>query len=390
MNFSISKEKFAHLLYLTSSIVERRNTMPILANVRLVAEGNKLQVAATDLEVSLLGEAEATVTAGGQTSVDARVLYDIIRELPNETITVNLAKAQRLEIQCGKSRFKINGTSADEFPNLAGTTLHRPVVVEAAMFHDMFDKTAFAVSTDETRYNINGVLIESLHEGKNNLVRFVATDGHRLAFVDRKADGFVLPEPVIVPRKGIQELKKILEGSSGSAKVEVRDGFFTVQVNAPQKGEESKGSSGKGTASGSVTIGVRLVDGQFPDYRQVIPNEKKTTVTLTREDLLAAVRRVSLVTSDKNKAVRIKVADDTLMVSSSSPEYGEASDTVSVTKDGQDVEIGFSARYIIDLLNAMDESETMQIRLNGDLGPGVFVGSESEDFVCIVMPMRFE
>lgn len=377
MNFSITKEKFAHLLYLTNSIVERRNTMPILANVKLTAEGSSLSVAATDLEVSLIGEAEAQVRSGGQTTIDARVLYDIIRELPsNESITVNLAKGQRLEIQCGKSRFRINGTSADEFPSLSGTALHRPVTVEAAMFYDMFDKTAFAVSTDETRYNINGVLIETLQEGRNNLVRFVATDGHRLAFVDRAAEGFVLAEPVIVPRKGIQEIKKILEGNEGAAKVEVRDGFFTVQ-------------------SGTVTLGVRLVDGQFPDYRQVIPNERKTTLVVEREEMLAAVRRVSLVTTDKNKAVRVKVVDDTLQVSSSSPEYGEASDTVSAVKDGADVEIGFSARYIIDLLNIMDDSEKLQIRLNGDLGPGVFLGAGSEgiaaeDFVCVVMPMRFE
>ncbi len=376
MNFSITKEKFAHLLYLTNSIVERRNTMPILANVKLTAEGSSLSIAATDLEVSLVGETEAGVKSGGQTTVDARVLYDIVRELPNEVITVNLAKGQRLEIHCGKSRFRINGTSADEFPSLSGTTLHRPVTVEAAMFYDMFNKTAFAVSTDETRYNINGVLIESLAEGRNQLVRFVATDGHRLAFIDRQAEGFVLPEPVIVPRKGIQELKKILEGNEGSAKVEVRDGFFTVQ-------------------SGQVTLGIRLVDGQFPDYRQVIPSEKKTTISVGRQELLSAVRRVSLVTTDKNKAVRVKVGEDTLQISSSSPEYGEASDTLTVTKDGPDVEIGFSARYIIDLLNIMDESENLQIRLNGDLGPGVFVGVgpenvAAEDFVCVVMPMRFE
>jgi len=373
MNFSISKEKFSRLLYLTHSIVERRNTMPILANVKLNAEDGKVFISATDLEVSLMGEAEATVKTSGSTTVDAKVLYDIVKELPSDTVSLALGKNQRLEIQSGQSKFKINGTSSDEFPALAGTQLSRPVSIDATMFYEMFDKTAFSVSTDETRYNINGVLAETVpgDSAKTQSLRFVATDGHRLALIDRAAQGFSLAEAVIIPRKGLQEIKKVLEGNDGAAKVEVRDGFFSVQ-------------------SGNVTLGVRLVDGQFPDYRQVIPSESKTEVELGRAEFLAAVKRVSLVTTDKNKAVRFRVAENTLTVSSSSQEYGEATDTVAVQQNGEDVEIGFSARYVIDLLAAMSGSETITLRLNGDLGPGVFVGSGIENYSCIVMPMRFE
>ena len=369
MNFSIAKEKFSHLLYLTHSIVERRNTMPILANVKLTAENGKLSIAATDLEVSLLGEAEANVKTPGSTTVDAKVLYDIVREAPADTISLALGKGQRLEIQSGQSKFKINGTSADEFPSLSGTTITKPTSIDASMFYEMFDKTAFAVSTDETRYNINGVLVDTGAGSKQ--IRFVATDGHRLALIDRPSEGFSLSESVIIPRKGIQEIKKVLEGNEGAAKVEVTNGFFSVQ-------------------SGDVTLGVRLVDGQFPDYRQVIPSENKTEVSVNRVDFLAAVRRVSLVTTDKNKAVRFRVADSTVTISSSSPEYGEASDSLAVEMTGDDVEIGFSARYIMDLLNAMSDSENITVRLNGDLGPGMFQGSGTEGYTCIVMPMRFE
>ena len=373
MNFSISKEKFSQLLYLTHSIVERRNTMPILANVKLNAEDGKLSVAATDLEVSLIGEAEANVKTPGSTTVDAKVLYEIIRELPDDMVSINLAKGQRLEIQSGQSKFRINGTSADEFPSLAGVSMTKPISIDATMFYEMFDKTAFAVSTDETRYNINGVLVETIPGtgGAEPVLRFVATDGHRLAVIDRPVEGFALSESVIVPRKGIQEIRKVLEGNEGSAKVQVNEGFFTVQ-------------------SGSVTLGVRLVDGQFPDYRQVIPAEKKTEIGAQRVDFLAAVKRVSLVTTDKNKAVRFKVGGQEVAISSSSPEYGEASDTLGIEKQGEDVEIGFSARYIMDLLNAMSDSELITIKLNGDLGPGVFIGSGTEAYTCIVMPMRFE
>ncbi len=374
MNFSIEKENFSQLLYLTNSIVERKNTMPILANVRLNASDGKLSVSATDLEVSLVGEAEASVKDAGEITVDAKVLYDIVRELPAGSITVSVSANQRLDIESGQSRFKINGTSAEEFPAIAGVSLSNPISVDAAKFYEMFDKTSFAVSTDETRYNINGVYAETtegpLGAGKQCL-RFVATDGHRLAMIDRPAEGFSIDDSVIIPRKGIQELKKVLEGNDGSAKVAVNDGFFTVQ-------------------SGSVTIGVRLVDGQFPDYKQVIPLDTTTTVTVNRQNLLSAVKRVALVTTDKTKAVKCKLIDGNLVISSSSPEYGEASESVEVAQDGEDVTIGFSARYVLDLLSAMSGAEEVTIKLKGELGPGLFSGPQDELYKCIVMPMRFE
>ena len=374
MNFSIPKEKFAQILYLTTSIVEQRNTMPILANVKLTAEDGKLTVAATDLEVSLVGEAECSVKTPGSITVDAKKIYEIVKEFPNDLVTVSLAKGLRLDIQCGKNATKLNGTSAEEFPSVAGIALSKPVSVDAQMFYDMFDKTMFAVSTDETRYNINGVFVESVKQEKNGAartIRFVATDGHRLAMVDSPAEGFSVLEPVIVPRKGIQEIKKVLEGNDGAASVEVREGFFTVQ-------------------SGRVTLGVRLVDGQFPDYRQVIPKESKSIVTVDRLAFLGAVKRVSILTTDKTKAVRCRFEGNTLTLSSSSPEYGEATESVTMEKDGEDLTIGFSARYLMDAFNALQEHETVTIRLNGDLGPGMFLGGEDEAFTCIVMPMRFE
>ena len=189
--------------------------------------------------------------------------------------------------------------------------------------------------------------------------------------VDSPAEGFSVLEPVIVPRKGIQEIKKVLEGNEGAASVEVRDGFFTVQ-------------------SARVTLGVRLVDGQFPDYRQVIPKESKSIVTVDRLAFLGAVKRVSILTTDKTKAVRCRFEGNTLTLSSSSPEYGEATESVSMEKDGEDLTIGFSARYLMDVFNALQEHETVTIKLNGDLGPGMFLGGEDDAFTCIVMPMRFE
>jgi DNA polymerase III subunit beta len=372
MNFSLSKDSFANLLYLTNTIVERRTTMPILANVNLTAENGMLRVSATDLEVSLIGEAEATVKTPGSITLGAKVLYEIIRELSSETVSLHLGKGNRVEIEAGQSRFKINGVSSEEFPAVAGTVLSNPVTVDSAKLFDMLDKTAFCVSQDEARFNINGVFVESIdNQGQGAQIRFVSTDGHRLAMVDRPAEGLSITESVIIPRKGIQELRKVLENKDGVAYVSLSEGFFTVQLD-------------------KVTIGVRLLDGQFPDYRQVIPVETSTTIEMPRGDFFSAVKRVSLVTTDKSKTIKFRLSGDNLIVSSSSPEHGEASESLTVKKEGKDVAIGFSARYIIELLTAMPNSQTITVKLNGELGPGVFLGNDDEQYRCIVMPMRFE
>ena len=367
MKLTISKTNFSNLLYLTNSIVEKKNTMPILANVKLTAKDGKLGVAATDLEVSLIGEVDCEIETPGSITVDARVLYDIVKELSASEIKLRLAQNQRLELEAGTSRFKINGVASEEYPTIAGITLTKPATVDAEKLYQMLEKTAFAVSTDETRYNINGVYAESVQGS----VRLVATDGHRLAMIDRPADGFELKEPVIIPRKGIAELKKVLESNQGNAKISVNSGFFTV---------ESLG----------VTLGVRLVDGQFPDYKQVIPKDSSTEITASRADLLSAVKRVSLVSTDKTKAIKCKVVSGSLLLSSSSPEYGEALESVDIKQSGEDITVGFSARYLLDILGAMSESPDVSIKLKGELGPGRFTGSSDESFECIVMPMRFE
>lgn len=371
MQFTVSKEALSHLLYLTSTIVERKTTMPILAHVNLVAGDGTLSVLATDLEISLQGLCDADVKTKGSITVSAKVLYDIIRELPSEDVSMLLGKGNRVEIEAGQSRFKINGVSSDEFPTIVGTELKNPTAVDAGKLFEMLDKTAYCVSFDETRYNINGVYIEAIEQGGKDFLRFVSTDGHRLAMIDRPAEGLTLTQNVILPRKGIQELKKLLEKEDGIANVSFNEGFFTVQ-------------------SGKVTIGVRLIDGQFPDYRQVVPTGSKTTVTVPRTELAAAVKRVSLVTTDKSKTIKFRLVGSNLVVSSSSPEYGEASEALTVKQDGEDVTIGFSARYVSELLNAMPLSTEVTIKLSGELGPGVFRGGEDEFYNCIVMPMRFE
>ncbi len=371
MNINVKKENLTRLLYLTNTIVERKNTMPVLANVKLTAEKNSLSVGATDLEVSLLGSTEAEVESPGSITVSGKVLYEIVRELPEENVKLKVTKGQRFEIESGQSRFKINGISSDEFPSIMGLQLNSPASVSAETIYEMLEKTAYAVSLDETRYNITGVCVETHNEQKKPMLRFAATDGHRLSYIDREADGLAMSAPVILPRKGIQELKKLLDGNESTLQVSVNEGFFTVKADG-------------------VVLGIRLVDGQFPDYRQVIPKETKSEATISKQELLAAVRRVSLVTTDKSRSIRFRALDSSLLISSSSPEYGEASETIPISKKGEDVTVGFSGRYILDILNAMQRSETITMKLSSELGPGILLGDGDEDYSCVVMPMRFE
>lgn len=358
---------------MTNTIVEKKNTMPVLANVKLNAENGLLSVAATDLEVSLLGNIEADVKTPGTITVNGKVIYEIVRELPDDNVVLKLSKGQRLEVECGSAHFKINGISSDEFPSIMGLTLQRPIPVEAAKVSEMLDKTSYAVSLDETRYNITGVCVEMVESGGSgkDLIRFVATDGHRLAYIDRPADGIKFDNSVIVPRKGIQELRKVLDGNDGACNISLSEGFFTVQTE-------------------NVILGIRLVDGQFPDYRQVIPNEVKTTVDISKDQLLSMIRRVSLVTTDKSRTIKLKIEKGSLLVSSSSPEYGEASESMEVKQNGEDVAVGFSAKYILEIINAMPNCEVVTLKLCGELGPGVFVGDDDSSYLSVVMPMRFE
>jgi DNA polymerase III subunit beta len=376
MNISISKESLLKIAFLTASIAQKKNTMPILANVKMTAdEGGTLSIVASDIAVSLRAEVPAKVEEAGSVTVEAKVLYDIVKELPNYPVKLNVSKKSRLEIECGQSRFKIHGISADEYPEVEGITLGEHTSIKTKKLIEMIDKTVFAVSLDETRFNINGVYVETIEGplGPNKTcLRFVSTDGHRMAIIDRASDGFEMKQAVIIPRKGILEIKKMLEESDSElSSVSFTNGFITVQ-------------------SGVSTIGVRLVDGQFPDYKQVLPTNTSTKVEADRSSLLSAIKRVSLVTSDKSRAVKFKLLNGNLLVSSSSPEYGEASENLDVDQEGDDVTTGFSGKFLLEMLASVSESDRITIRLDGASSPGVFSGEKDTLYESIIMPMRFE
>ncbi len=373
MDITISKAELNRALYLTQSIVERKTTMPILVNVLISASDRKLKIAATDLEITAMATAAAEVRSPGSTTVNAKVFADIVRELPDGEVTVKLGEGERVEITAKNSKLKMIGVTAEEYPSLSGLAFTPKSKLPAPQLLEMIEKTLYAVSFDETRYNLNGVCFE-LTGGKGKKdpqsLRMVATDGHRLALVTRPVSGMSFTERVIVPRKGLTEVKKIVEGAGDKdIGFDIVDGFLVVE-------------------SGDAKIAMRLIDGEFPDYNQVLPKDKGTVATLNAGEFAQALRRVVLMVSDKNKCVKLDFAKSSLRISSSSPELGEASEELAVSYDGKPLSVGFNAKYLLDIALSIQESQNLAMELHGELGPGRCYAEGDEAYEAIVMPMR--
>jgi DNA polymerase-3 subunit beta len=354
-------------LYWTQSIVERRNTMPILSNVLLEAQHGESRVTATDLEVGVRGRVEGKVITDGSVTVNAKKLYEIIREVSSEEVQIKRLENDWVEIRSAKSVFKIVGMDAREFPQFPDFNLECLSTVPASTIREMIERTIFAVSTDETRYSLNGVFIE---EGEGGKVRMVATDGHRLAFNEKTLGSFGLSKGVILPRKGLAELKKLLESGEDSVlSIGFRENMGFVKKE-------------------NVELFMRLIDGDFPDYTKVIPKGNPNLAKIEHEELLQALRRVSLLSSERYKGVRLDFRNEGLAISANNPDLGEALEEIEMEYNGKPISIGFNARYLIDVLNVLKVDGEIEVELKDDLSPSVVRKSGNESFLYVLMPMR--
>jgi DNA polymerase-3 subunit beta len=373
MKLSITKNELQRGLTRIQAIVEKRNSMPILANVLLEAKGKgseaSLRLAATDLEVGIQGLHTADVKKEGGLTVSAKKLYEIVRELPDETVRLEATKNSFLTIQCARVNFTLAGTALDEYPTLPSFSPESTVSVQAAVLSSMIERTMYAASVDETRYNLNGVYLEVLEE--SGKIRMVATDGHRLGWVDRMLgdDASSLASGVIIPRKGLAELKRLVDEDDAD---EVELAF--------------EGNSGL-ARKGSVTLIMRLIEGEFPNYNQVVPKQITRSVILATDTLTQAVRRVALLSSERSRAIKLELADNKLTISSNNPDLGEASEELDVDFTGEPIAIGFNARYLLDVLNALHAKE-VTMGFQDDLSPTQIVPTDDEDTLAVVMPMR--
>lgn len=371
MLVEVEKKDLISLLGKTQNIVEKRNTMPILVNVLLEIEDQKLKVFATDLEVSLTDVIPVIRCQKGRVAVSAKNLFDIVKELAEAPITLTKKDNNWLEIRQNKSVFNIVGISADEYPVFPSYVTKDFLTVEAAVLSDMIEKTIYSVSNDETRYHLNGVYFERQSGTGKETYRMVATDGHRLSLVDRQAEfkGPGLPlQGVIIPRKGLFEIKKILDTVGGEFEMAVEGSQLIVR-------------------HGSTVLMVRLIEGKYPNYQQLIPQKLVNHALIHRETLLSCLKRVSLLSNQKYKGVTLSLTQGRLEISSNNPELGDAKEEIEIRYKGSDIKIGFNARYMLDVLNSFDDDE-VDLELNDQLSPGLMRPHNDASYTCVVMPMR--
>jgi len=373
MKLSISKTELLHGVSRIQSIVEKRNSMPILANTLIEAsttEGEKgLQLSATDLEVGLQSRHLAKVEQPGGLTISAKKLFEIVRELPDDQIELEATANAYLEIRCNRSRFTLAGTAAEEYPTLPEFSPEKTVPVSTALLSTMIDRTMYAASVDETRYNLNGVYFEVLPD--RGAIRLVATDGHRLACIDREIEGDIsaLSSGVIIPRKGLGELKRLVD-EADSEQIELA---FAENNGLARKGD--------------VTLVMRLIEGEFPNYNQVIPKDLSRHLILAADPLVHSLRRVALLSSERNRAVKLELAAGQLVISSSNPDLGDAREELDVDYGGDGLEIGFNARYLLDAIGAIGTKD-IRISFQDELSPARISPPDDETVLGVVMPMR--
>ena len=369
MELAISREELLQGLYLTQGIVERRTTIPILQNVLIESAADGVTVAATDQEIGVRRRCTAKVKKKGALTTGARKLYEICRELPAGDIAIKVLDNAWIEVSAGRSRFKMVGLDPKEFPAIPDPPKEsekQAASVPSATFREMVERSIFAVSTDDTRVNLSGVYME---RSEKDRIRMVATDGHRLAMITRPVEGIAPAAGVLLPRKGVQEIMKVIETGDGPLVIAVHNGVVYVRREP-------------------VQLSMRLLEGEFPDYRQVVPAESPRKVSVPTESLLAALRRVSLVSSERTCGVRLQIDSSRMEVSSINPDVGEASEELEVEADAKSLTVGFNARYIMDVLQVLPADSRVEMSFNDEVSPVVLRSEAEPDYCCVVMPMR--
>jgi DNA polymerase-3 subunit beta len=353
------------------SAVASKNTMPILANVLLEAKDKKLEFVATDLDMGIRCSVPAEIVEKGNITINAKKLSDIVRELPEATVELEIDDSHKMILVCQKSNFKVHGLPKDDFPILPEVKKDRVVKIKGSLLQEMIRKTIFAVSTDETRYVLNGVYFQ-VDGGK---LRMVATDGHRLAFIQKKLEGKNDDKTsVIIPTKTLNELSKVISdlGKGKEDELIVECYVTDNQIKFVIEG---------------VEIVSRLIEGQFPNYEQVIPKESDKKIEASVSELASATRRVAILTSEKSNSIRYQAKNGKLTISSKTPDMGEAKEEMDVDYKGEEISIAYNSKYVLDVLKNVG-TDTVNIELTQALSPGILRPKGDTDYLCVIMPMR--
>lgn len=371
MKVSIERAALLKAVSQAQSVVERRNTIPILANVLIEADGSDVTFRATDLDIEVVDKAVAQVERAGSTTVAATTLHEIVRKLPDGalvTLTADAATA-RLTVEAGRSNFSLATLPKEDFPVMASSEYTSNFSASAPLLRRLFDKSKFAISTEETRYYLNGVYMHVSETQGETVLRCVATDGHRLARIDAELPEGAADMPgVIVPRKTVGELRKLLEDDETQIAVSVSE--TKVRFATPD-----------------ITLTSKVIDGTFPDYSRVIPQGNTRKLEVDASDFAKAVDRVATVSSERSRAVKLQLDEDRLVLSVNAPDSGAAEEELAVAYGDDKLEIGFNAKYLLEIASQVDrENAVFLFNSSGD--PTLMREGNDLSAVYVVMPMR--
>jgi DNA polymerase III subunit beta len=364
MKLTAAREDFLTPLQSVIGVVERRQTMPILANVLLSVRDDRLSITGSDLEVELVASRSVASQQAGDVTIPGRKLLDIFRTLPEKTAVTLSAEGDRVSIRAGRSRFALSSLPASEFPLVDDINAQQTLSVSQADLRRLIDKTHFAMAQQDVRYYLNGMLLET--EGKT--LRAVATDGHRLALCEAQlANAARTTQQVIVPRKGVLELQRIL-GPEGVVELAIGSNHVRAQI-------------------GDIRFTSKLIDGRFPEYGRVVPANPSKKIQAERDALRLALQRTAILSNEKYRGIRLALKSGLLTVQAHNPEQEEAEDQLEVRYEGEDLEIGFNVNYLLDALGAL-EGPNVEIGLSDANSSCLVRLPDSQDTKYVVMPMR--
>ena len=364
MKLSVSRETLLKPLQAVIGVVERRQTMPILANVLLVVKDGQVAVTGTDLEVELVATVDVEVEAAGEITVPGRKLLDIFRALPESAEVSISVSGEKLNVKSGRSRFSLMTLPAAEFPRVGDINAGQTLSISQSTLAKLLDKTHFSMAQQDVRYYLNGLLLET----GNKWLRAVATDGHRLALCEVELDEQKIPEQqVIVPRKGVLELQRLI-GGEGELQIELGSNHIRIQLE-------------------DIRYTSKLIDGRFPEYERVIPQDTDNQLTADREAFRGALQRTAILSNEKYRGIRLIIKKGGLLLQAHNPEQEEAEEEVEISYSGDDIEIGFNVNYLLDAFAAIESDEIVLAVVDGNSScllrdPG------NDDCKYVVMPMR--
>lgn len=373
MQFNIKRLSFLEGIQKTLGIVERKTTTPILNNILIKTEKDRIKIAATDREIGLVSYYDAEIVSDGVITLSARKTFEMIREIQGDVISFKKGENNWVNITSGKVIYNIPGISADDFPEVEvlgdeGMTFFK---VKSDMIGEMIEKTFFAMSKEEMRSHLNGAFLETENKDKGYWMRMVTTDGHRLSLVNfHEEDGeFIdISGGIIIPRKGISEIKKLVDDGSEYIDVGIKKGKCVLKKD-------------------DTILRISLVDSEYPEYKKVMPTDKGILIQLDREQFLHSLKRMSVMSNEKYSGVKVRIMENKMILNSTNPDIGEANEEIDISYKGEEIEVVYNVGYLIDAVQVIS-GDSILFNMRSGLRPGVISEAGNDDYICIIMPLK--